>query len=756
MLSAVSKLLPSAGLRLLPEHSFVAFAVKRIARPAVLWRGKHFKGDPAQYAWCMPLQNEPSNTYLPQQQTALAERYGGDGVGVNGGGVRCGLLDGVQVKGIGQNTLVGAGAPYWHAYGGARLDECLQEIVWSEVIAAVLPNGCPRTLALIDVDTEIPLPDAWEGGRASVRRTLLLREPTYRLGHFAPCGNFNTPATMVCEADRVRVAVARFPAILAAQLGFAQMTLRDAGGHLPSLLQSLVDRLARQLAWSYTSRLVHGGLALSNLTLNGGWLDFGASTSIADYGPLITSGRWPPASNQAEFLATMIASFCASLAKFGAPLLPSCAQDMRALFLARYRRYESDGLLRLTGLPHQGLMRVVPADRAALVNAMRRVSKLGGSEPSKLLSNCPKFQSVMPSQMGLGNLNAAIWLCAQDSQVSAWKADFYASVPDRSLAEELLAAYRKVRDGALAEAADTAKERALAFVGANALRLNTVCACLHRDVLNRSIRDCIESKADIDSFVDQTSGEAIGLLSASETGEVNLSAILEVPAFASASAGLVVAGQSVTLSDLWARAQNKTLRQPAPSAYAPLDRRHSSLRVDGSPHVRPSQTDSLVGKCCELLASDQRGSLLTVQHLERVVRPAADHGQLHVFYGVDGEAVAYVAWAFIGQETERRAIIERAFVPDRSEWLEGESLWIVDLVARRGRLKHVMRELRDKVFADEPRVRYIRRRAATSIAKEIHRGQGGAFFARPGEVQLCRCGQVAAACWSNSPAQQTV
>lgn len=37
----------------------------------------------------------------------LAERYGGCGIGYNGGGVRCGNLGKYQIKGIGKNLLAG-------------------------------------------------------------------------------------------------------------------------------------------------------------------------------------------------------------------------------------------------------------------------------------------------------------------------------------------------------------------------------------------------------------------------------------------------------------------------------------------------------------------------------------------------------------------------------------------------------------------------------------------------------------------------
>ena len=94
--------------------------------------------------------------FSPQQKVFLGERYGGEGLGVHGGGVRCGVAGVHQVKGIGRNPLVGDSPDFWHSHGGASLAEGLYEAVWGEVLQRALPHavqvarGRRNALALVE------------------------------------------------------------------------------------------------------------------------------------------------------------------------------------------------------------------------------------------------------------------------------------------------------------------------------------------------------------------------------------------------------------------------------------------------------------------------------------------------------------------------------------------------------------------------------------------------------------------------------
>src|ERR1700681_3918252 len=57
------------------------------------------------------------------QRVALADRYGGMGIGPNGGSGRAGYLAGVHIKGIGPTDLIGSGNDGFHATGSMYLQE---------------------------------------------------------------------------------------------------------------------------------------------------------------------------------------------------------------------------------------------------------------------------------------------------------------------------------------------------------------------------------------------------------------------------------------------------------------------------------------------------------------------------------------------------------------------------------------------------------------------------------------------------------
>ena len=68
-----------------------------------------------------------------ERRTYLAERYGGTGVGFNGGGGRVGNFGRFQSKGVGPNPLVGGGST-WHAYGSLNLTDAAYEAIRASAV----------------------------------------------------------------------------------------------------------------------------------------------------------------------------------------------------------------------------------------------------------------------------------------------------------------------------------------------------------------------------------------------------------------------------------------------------------------------------------------------------------------------------------------------------------------------------------------------------------------------------------------------
>jgi hypothetical protein len=114
----------------------------------------------------------------------LNERYGGRGASGNGGGVRCGWIGDLTIKGIGRSDLAGQDAPFWHSYGGCSLPEAIREAIWGDVYDAALPYGAVRVEAIITTGTQVPLHDAEDFGGEMCPRALILRRPFLRPAHY--------------------------------------------------------------------------------------------------------------------------------------------------------------------------------------------------------------------------------------------------------------------------------------------------------------------------------------------------------------------------------------------------------------------------------------------------------------------------------------------------------------------------------------------------------------------------------------------
>jgi hypothetical protein len=193
--------------------------------------------------------------------TLQAERYGGSGIGDNGGGVRCGTLGAFQIKGLGQNLLVGSATDVAHSYGGLRAAAAVHEAVYSELLARILPYGAARAWGVILTGPEA----AYGAGPAREWGALLVRDNVIRPANFlrAPDYVVSRPEArrMLSDVGRVR----RLNRELKAYL--------DRSGGVGRFLINFLAKCASQFAFARVARLMHGGISPSNLSLDGRWLD---------------------------------------------------------------------------------------------------------------------------------------------------------------------------------------------------------------------------------------------------------------------------------------------------------------------------------------------------------------------------------------------------------------------------------------------------------------------------------------------------
>jgi hypothetical protein len=232
--------------------------------------------------------------------TGIADRYGGNNIGSNGGSGRAAFIGAYHVKGIGRTPLVGHGVDAAHASGGAYLEECVRESVFAEVVARDFPYGSVRTLAIIATGrVQVWATDA---GPKTEQCCLLVRRAFLRPAHLERAVRLRgaDPRAGSVDAERVRLTLRR----LAAALGGLD-AVQDA-------LLIALGRWAGQLACSYVQCLPHGGVSSSNVCIDGRLVDFGAMAAVPSLARYwVASGEHPSGEEYKDILDTVNSLTCA-------------------------------------------------------------------------------------------------------------------------------------------------------------------------------------------------------------------------------------------------------------------------------------------------------------------------------------------------------------------------------------------------------------------------------------------------------------
>ena len=206
---------------------------------------------------------------------AWADRYGGSGLGGNGGSGRAGFYRGLYLKGIGPTPLIGKTTDRHHVSGGAYLEEAVRETVFAELFSIELPWSAVRTQAIVDTfeDQEWnPGPDDVEFPIYSERRVVLVREPFLRPAHLERAVYFTGDESLTGASDILRTAQNRIHLVQTFGARQAEM-----------LLRRFWLRWCQQCAYMYSARLTAGPVCTSNVALDGRLLDFGAASALPDW-----------------------------------------------------------------------------------------------------------------------------------------------------------------------------------------------------------------------------------------------------------------------------------------------------------------------------------------------------------------------------------------------------------------------------------------------------------------------------------------
>lgn len=270
----------------------------------------------------------------------VADCYGGAGISSNGGSGRAVYINGYHVKGVGRTPLVGIDADVSHASGGAYLEECVRESIFSEIVHLEFPHGSIPTLAIIDTGREV----IWETehGPKRERMCLLVRPMFLRPAHIERAVRYKSGNEYGGAADAARVRAT------------ALAIERQAGGaaSMNDLLSTCLERWAQQIGYSYVSRLSHGGVTSSNVSIDGRLADFGAMTSVPTFGRYWVSSAVHPTGLQYKDVLAAVAGIASSMAFIldDAARAQKWRADVFPLVAESYFRQVHEGFLGLAGL----------------------------------------------------------------------------------------------------------------------------------------------------------------------------------------------------------------------------------------------------------------------------------------------------------------------------------------------------------------------------------------------------------------------
>jgi hypothetical protein len=295
--------------------------------------------------------------------TGVADRYGGAGIGRNGGSGRNALVEGFLVKGIGRTPLVSASTPLSHASGGAYLEECVREAIFAEIVGHDFPYGAVPVLGILDTGLVQEWPEGIEPGIEP--RTLLIRPPFARPAHFERALGFDSGLPFEGERDHQRVKAV-----------FAAAVSAVGKDGLLHHIDQFWTKWAHQLAYGFVHRLSHGNNTSSNISLDGYLADFGAASSVPTWQNCATSYHFDPFVNRMNCVVMTMRSLYYYV---GRHLDPQFAArpfiDARTVRCqGAFKRFVAVELLRLCG-----------------VNDLVAVECAKGSSFDLAWRGCPKF-----------------------------------------------------------------------------------------------------------------------------------------------------------------------------------------------------------------------------------------------------------------------------------------------------------------------------------------------------------------------------
>ena len=165
------------------------------------------------------------------------------------------------------------------------------------------------------------------------------------------------------------------------------------------------------------------------------------------------------------------------------------------------------------------------------------------------------------------------------------------------------------------------------------------------------------------------------------------------------------------------QAAKKTGRKPVPAKPAPKPAAKTAKKSPPStppapPAAPPARTPALqpkphphtpaevMGDVVWLMTQSPAHKHLFIVDLEWLVLPPVMLRQFRLVRGKE-KPQAFVTWANLSEEAEQRLMAGHTRLKP-SDWNSGDRAWIVDLVAPFGGQEAVLKEIKQRLFADKP------------------------------------------------------
>lgn len=492
----------------IPSSSLVPFKVRRLRRATCVWtnHGLSTAVDPHEFSYSIPFDFEKPDDYSDETIQLFAERYGGAGVGGNGGGVRCGVIGQVQIKGIGRNPLAGETTDYWHKHGAASIQDCIRESIWGELAQAALPFGAVRSLAIVSTGTGFQGTAADTGEKTTVPRALLLRPAAVRPAHFMR-SIFYSPSPVMAEAIvsdtvRTRLAIRSMADAISLDSCGATASNEDISQAISEALYTCFRRAASQIAASRAKRIIHGSLIDSNFATDGRWLDFSTITTLSDYGRAVVA---PGSLDLWEQHSSVI----------------KCARDLR-FYIGKYLPSEvtrtlvnvddivTDFLQHLQIAIRLEFMKLAGFTDDDLKFSPRGSLDLLWATIGKIIQACGQLPYLyygderhpMPAQTGRYHLPTLLRTCATSVDADELFKRLTCDGLNTALAEALSRSFTSLRDAALKRLPASLRSGARLRMAILGIRANWNLTALYRQQLDSRINKVRHDLSAVPQFID--------------------------------------------------------------------------------------------------------------------------------------------------------------------------------------------------------------------------------------------------------------